>query len=402
MSGCRNEKQYILLRNIYARQAKNFINIVMNIGINVITSNKTLRGTDRYALETLKSLAEIDKRNNYFIFHAHWQKYIGIPKCENFHSIRLAPPPGIASKALWNAFQFPEVTKKYKLDLIHYTNPIPLVRKERPVIVTIHDLAEFFIPAKYGIFKSRAKRFSVRLSIKKADYILAVSESTKRGIIDLFDSDPDSIGVTLEGPPKASAFHISDLDYIHSKYGFGKKYILYVGVMERTKKIDAIIRAFSRLSEPLKNSYNVVIVGNKGNASKEVEKAVQEEGLHNKVFFPGHVSEEDLYCIYKKASLFVFPSLVEGFGLPVLEAMRYGAPVVASNSFSIPEVAGDAAMLVDPRNVNELTDAISAVLTDNGLRKRLIDKGLKRVSQFSWTKTAEKTLAMYKMAGSLI
>jgi len=362
----------------------------------MITSNETLRGTDRYITEILYQLSKMDTTNQYFIFYAHWQQFVKPLTASNFQFIRMSPPKGTLLRAFWQALIFPKVIKMHKLDVLHYTNPIPILKRHCPIVVTIHDLAEFIQPAKYGALKSYAKRLFVLLCVKKANFIITVSDTTRKAILDLLDYTPESIDVTLEGISGNLSVDNNDGEYIFEKYHLPRNYILYVGVIEKTKQVESLVRAFSHLDDSLQQNYAIVIAGNKGNAYEDVMAAIHDCKLEKKVFFLGYVQDCDLKYLYKKAKAFVFPSLIEGFGLPVLEAMGHGIPVIASDIPVISEVVGDAAVLVDPYDVTSLRDAMSKVLLDEDMRKYLIMKSLDRIKDFSWENTARKTLAIYK------
>lgn len=358
----------------------------------MITSNKTLRGTDRYILQTLKHLAEIDKINQYFVFYAHWQKFVKSIDVPNFKFIKTSVPRGgLVIKAVWQILVMPKIARQYNLDVLHYTNPTPILYKTCSVVVTVHDLAEFVYPKKYGILKGFAKRISVRLSAKYADFLITVSNSTRKTIVDLLHYAPDRIGITLEG---ITVHERNNCEQVFGKFNIGKlDYILYVGVIEQTKQVDLIVKALNILD---KTSIIMVIVGKKGNAYEQVKAVVKECGLEDRVMFLGYVSDGELGCIYKMAKVFVFPSLIEGFGLPVLEAMAQGVPVICSNTAAISEVAGDGALFVDPRNVEDLAEALNRVLEDGLLREKLINRGRAVTKNFSWHNTAIETLKIYE------
>jgi glycosyltransferase involved in cell wall biosynthesis len=276
---------------------------------------------------------------------------------------------------------------------------MPVFKKVCPLIVTIHDLAEFIVPEKYGMIKSWGKRFAVLLCVRRSDFIITVSESTKESIVRLLHYPPDSIGVTIEGLHRPA--EEGDCEYIHERYNLPAKYILYVGVIEKTKQVESIIKAFALLHESLKKEHAVIIVGEKGNAYGNVMATVHACSLDKKVRFLGYVPDRDLYCIYKKARAFVFPSRIEGFGLPVLEAMGYGTPVIASDIPVISEVTGDAAFLVNTDDIYALGDIMEKVLRNEAIRIELSSKGMARSRLFSWYNTAERTLSIYKKLAGL-
>lgn len=366
----------------------------------MITSNETLRGTDRYITEILHQLTIMDSTNQYFIFYAHWQKFVKPFTASNFRFIQMVPPKGTLLRAFWQALIFPKVVKKYQLDVLHYTNPIPILKRYCPLVVTIHDLAEFVQPEKYGALKSYAKRLFVLLCVKKAHFIITVSDATRRTILGLLDCPPEFIDVTPEGIALNLSVDTNDGEHIFEKYHIPRNYLLSVGVIEKTKQVESIVKAFSLLDDSLQKDYAIVIAGNRGNAYKDVRDAVRDSKLEKKVFFLGYVQDNDLKYLYQKAKVFVFPSLIEGFGLPVLEAMGHRIPVIASDIPVIAEVAGDAAVLVDPHDITALRDAVSKVLQDGEMRKALIVKCSERIKDFSWENTARKTLAIYKKIGN--
>ena len=377
----------------------------LRIGINLITSNDTLRGADRYALALLRHLAAADGVNQYFVFHARWQGFVRDIGAPNVHLVCLSPPPTAAGRTLWQTLVFRRLPRRYGLDLVHYTNPAPILRPTCPTVVTVHDVAEFIEPGKYSLLRRHLRRASIRLSVRSADCLIAVSQSTMAALRQVVRVSPESIVVIGEGvsfgdgvPADAGQPPIGRRDSLR----LPPRYILYVGVVERTKQVEAVVRAFSGLESFLRASHAVVIAGRSGSAAGDVEQAVRETGLTGKVISLGYVPDRDLELVYKGASAFVYPSLVEGFGLPVLEAFAAGIPVIASNIPALAEVAGDAAILVDPRDLHALQEAIQSVLTDDSLRVRLVTRGYERLARFSWAETARRTLAVYsRVAGGM-
>ena len=179
------------------------------------------------------------------------------------------------------------------------------------------------------------------------------------------------------------------------KYSFDFPFILYVGALTKRKNIPALINAYYHLKKE-RMEHKLVIVGKTTLGSDEILETVKEMQLQNEVLFPGYVPDEDLPAMYNAAALFVFPSLFEGFGFPPLEAMACGTPVISSNTTSLPEIVGDAGIMVSPNDITELTRAMYEVLTNNDLRRSLIDKGLNRVKMFSWENTVSETLKVYQ------
>jgi len=227
------------------------------------------------------------------------------------------------------------------------------------------------------------------------DKIITISECTKKDIVKFYKIPEDKIKVILLAPdPIYQPLSHDIIAPILSKYGVCAPYILYVGSLEPRKNIQTLIQGFANIKKRGLN-HKLIIVGNKKWEYSKLIRIVAESGLHNDVIFTGYLPDEDLPALYNGADLFVYPSLYEGFGLPPLEAMACGTPVITSNTSSLPEVVGNAGIKVDPQDVDQLSDAIYHVLTDENLRLSLIEKGLERSKQFSWERTATETWKVY-------
>ena len=251
-------------------------------------------------------------------------------------------------------------------------------------------------------FRAPHRRYlqaQVRRSTRRARGVIAVSEATKRDLVELFGLPPQRITVVYNGvdesfslcPPQAAAEHRADNSQ-------PARYILHLGTLEPRKNLARLVQAFARVrahsagDPPLK----LVLAGGKGWSYDAIFTEVERLGLTEDVLFPGYIDDRALADWYRGAAVFVYPSLMEGFGLPVLEAMACGAPVVTSNISSLPEVAGDAALLVDPYNVEALADALLGLLDNDALAAELRARGLKQAARFSWSRTAEQTAAIYR------
>jgi glycosyltransferase involved in cell wall biosynthesis len=285
-------------------------------------------------------------------------------------------------------------------------------------ILTIHDLSferypEFFASkGNIGINYIRGrfwhKYVNARKICEQANKIITVSESTKNDLMDIYKISEEKIKVIYEGANTSRKSKVesqkSDEEKffdIKDKYNLPEKFILFLGTLEPRKNIAGIIRAFEILAgggveHPIGCSTPyLVIAGKKGWLYDDLFKMSEKSRVKDKIKFIGYVDEDDKSSLYELASLFVFPSFYEGFGLPPLEAMACGVPVIASTVFSLSEVVGDAGILVDPYNVNEIAGAMKAVLNDDVLRARLIEKGLKRSEMFSWEKAARESLGVF-------
>ena len=264
-------------------------------------------------------------------------------------------------------------------------------------IVTCHDLWPLVNKKKEGLFKRLFVWFWLR-GLKKAEYLISVSENTKKDMVNLLGIPEDKIFVTHEGIN--SLFRLLKVDDagLRKKFNTPKKnkVILYVGSETPRKNFITLIKAFSELKKEYKNCTLLKVGGSQSiDNRKRANNLIENLSLVNDVIFVGHVSDEELPVFYNFADIFVFPTKYEGFGFPVLEAMACGCPVIASNNSSIPEIAGNAAILIKPEVV-DLKDQMLNVLMDNALKKKLRQKGLKRAGGFTWKNTLKNTQNVYK------
>jgi len=235
-------------------------------------------------------------------------------------------------------------------------------------------------------------------AIERADAIIAISNHTKLDLIKYFDAPEDKITVTHLAADKAFT-RIVDHDIlkkIRQKYSLPHDFVLFVGSLEPRKNLPTLLAAYALLQQTFKNKFSLVIVGSEGWLNDQIKLLITELKISENVCFTGYVAQEHLSAIYSMASVFVYPSLYEGFGLPVVEAMACGTPVITSNVSSIPEVVGDAAVLIDPINKEELALTIERVLGDEDLRESLRISGIARAKTFSWERCARETLEVYK------
>jgi glycosyltransferase involved in cell wall biosynthesis len=303
----------------------------------------------------------------------------------------------------WEHIRLPRYIINNKADFIYHA-PGYILPYNCPVpsVVTVHDL----IAIKYPLWCQYESEWYFRLffrkGIEQANKIIAVSHTVKTDIIETYAVDPEKIEVVYHGI--SNAFRkINDkekLAAVASKYNLPDQYLLFVGNLEPKKNIVNIIRAFHQLMNEPGFNHKLVIVGRKGWKYESIFKVVNDLNLQKDIFFTGYVPLEDLPSIYSMATVFVFPSLYEGFGLPVLEAMACGLPVITSNRGALPEISGDSAIHVDPTNINDIAEAISGVVSDRILREELAVKGLYRASKYNWNETAKNTLKVYTSISS--
>jgi glycosyltransferase involved in cell wall biosynthesis len=289
-----------------------------------------------------------------------------------------------------------EVLLREKIDLYHIPNTMPLLGRTIPTVVTILDLVDLRV-WKYGVLRTAYRSLVNFIAAHLADHVLTVSENSKRDIVRLLRI-PES-KVTVVYPGVSEEFHPLDRkeckDYLASKYSITGDFLLASGGLSRNKNIPGLLAAMRLLKERGRLESLVLLGDIEDREFKYVVVDVQQSGLDGTVILPGFVPREDLPAFYNAAFLVVYPTLYEGFGFPVLEAMACGTPVVTSNNSSLPEVAGGVALLVDPRNPEEIADAVQRLLTDETLRAELSSLGLLHARQFTWEKAAKETLDVF-------
>ena len=233
--------------------------------------------------------------------------------------------------------------------------------------------------------------------LERSDAIIAVSQSTKANLLDNFKLSTDKVFVIYEGVSKIFKPNINK-NYLSEKFGLTKKYILFVGQLQPRKNLIRLFKAYARLGHELRNKYQMVVVGQPRNEAilKKLNKLVDKLKIKDKVTFLGYVKTKELPYLYGSAAVFAYPSLYEGFGLPVLESLACGVPVITSNISSLPEVLGQGGLLVNPYSVEEIKSALEKILTDNNLRNDLIKQGIKQSQDFNWLNTAQQTFSLYE------
>ena len=303
---------------------------------------------------------------------------------------------------LWLLGYLPLRLRALRADVYHGPAVfLPHVKLGYRTVVTIHDLVSFLfpetVPRKYSLYM----RLMTRLAARSADRVIAVSHATKTDLEQVLGVPSSKIVVIHEavGPEFARPVSPEAVEAVVLRYGLRRPYCLFVGNLEPRKNLPTLIQAFAEVRRRLAatgRAPQLVLAGTRAWFHAGIFRAVEQHRLGDDVVFTDYVPLAELPALYAGATCFVFPSLYEGFGLPVLEAMAAGAPVVAARAGSIPEVAGDAALLVDAHTPGELTAAIESVLTDPALRERLVLRGRARAAEFEWNAVARQTLAVYQ------
>jgi glycosyltransferase involved in cell wall biosynthesis len=297
---------------------------------------------------------------------------------------------------MWEQIGLPLALVGRRIDVFHSPLGLPLLCRPAGV-ATIHDLCFLTHRATFTRRMWVYFRVFLPLSVRRARIVLTVSETSRQALIELMHVGADKIRVIPNGvdegfqPPTDAV----DLGGVRARYGLPSAFILYVGTLEPRKNVLRLLQACQRLWSAGAVSHKLVIAGRQGWLFEDVLDFVRREGLHDRVVFTGYVAPADLPALYALATLLVYPSLCEGFGLPPLEAMACGTPVVGSNCSALPEILGQAARLVDPHDVGTLAETIQAVLTDEGLRETLRTRGLERARRYRWETSARDTLAVY-------
>jgi len=354
-----------------------------------------LTGIGVYLNSLLQAIQELDQENQYYLIsngaihfevvNPRWKKLEG----------RL---PQRKIGTLWMQVFVPRLASTLKLDLFWGPrHQLPLfMPKEIKTVLTVHDIVHLLFPRTMSLPNLVAERLLMQRSIRRADYVMADSQSTASGIQEHYQVRPTKIGVVYPGGPTVS-------EQMHSPVSDDEKlpgkYFLFVGTLEPRKNLRAILGAFALLDTE-REDVHIVVVGNIGWKTKDVMSLLKAHRYRSRIHFTGYVDAARLSFIYRNALCLLYPSLYEGFGFPILEAMTYGVPVITSNVSSMPEVAGDAALLVDPNDINELANAMNMILSNGNLRDLMVFKGYKRLKEFSWMRCAEEVLDIFKKVSS--
>ncbi|MBX4266149.1 glycosyltransferase family 4 protein [Clostridium estertheticum] len=351
-------------------------------------------GIGTYTENVLKNLITIDSVNNYHIF---WSG-------NNFESIKKENCKIIMTskkhQRFFEDYYFPENISKENIDIYHMPqNGIGFSQAiSCKKVVTIHDLIPYVMPETVG--RGYLLKFlkEMPIIVGNSDGIITVSEFSKRDILKYFPIDESKIFVT----PLAADSKYTPLDKLHCKnflekaYNLNNPFLLYIGGFSERKNVASAITAFSKVYKDLSENYDLVIVGDYRDSGQKLMKLTNELNMLSHVIFSGFVPEEHLPLFYNSCAALIYPSFYEGFGLPPLEAMNCGTPVIASNLTSIPEVVGDTGILINPYDIEGIALAIGNLLSSENLRSELSAKALLRAKQFSWQNTAGHTLKVYE------
>ncbi|WP_078409099.1 glycosyltransferase family 4 protein [Priestia abyssalis] len=350
-----------------------------------LVGNKT--GIGNYLESLLSKLLEIDSINKYYLLFDSLPQFkyesdqVEIICINKFREIF---PSEQLYNVFWLNFLVPSRLKKLSIDIFWGPNFVkPIFFPNKNSIVTIHDLAFIKNKEDHSRFHSLYLNIYLQLTLKKNLKVLTVSEYTRSDVIKEFNLSEENVRVSYCAIETRNILPSNNLS-LH----LPKNYSLFVGTTEKRKNINVILESLAYSLQYGLETLPLVVVGAKGNGLEETKKKIKELGIEKHVYFTGYVTNEELAYIYSNAKIFIFPSLYEGFGIPLLEAMMYEVPIITSSVTSLPEVADDAALYIDPQSPQDLSRAVNRLLKNDSLQKELIQKGKQRLSYFSWEKSA--------------
>jgi glycosyltransferase involved in cell wall biosynthesis len=378
----------------------------MRIAVDYTAAVNQTAGIGRFVRSLIKGVVDIDQRNQYLLVHARPNEdaVLDFPTASNV-SRRQLPISERLLTILWHRANLPLPVDVFTgtVDLFHSPDFVLPPLRGTKSILTVHDLAFLLFPeCAHEALREYLLRVVPR-SARRASFIVADSENTANDVICLLGVSPERVAVVPGGvdPRFQPVTDPERLRMMRRLLGVETApYVLFVGVIEPRKNLQGLIQAFELIKKRYRLPHKLVVVGRKGWLSDGIYEKYEQSQVRQDIVFPGFIPDEDLPTLYSAASALSMPSFYEGFGLPLLEAMACGTPVVASNAASLPEVVGDAAPQVDPNDIDALAEALAQVLTDDTLRAVNRARGLERAAQFSWQAAAQKLLEVYERVGA--
>jgi glycosyltransferase involved in cell wall biosynthesis len=366
----------------------------LRIGIDARTVLSPKTGDRTYTLNLIRALSRVDAENEYFLLLDREAPKGLLPNAPNFHPVVI---PTFWER-WWTLAQLPLFARRAALDVVHVQYLIPPVCPAR-VVTAIHDVSFAVMPETFPRKDRWLLNLFISFSARRAAKVITLSESSKRDLIERFRVPPDKITITPCGADETMR-RVEDSQVIADvlrRYKIAPPFILSVGLLQPRKNLPRVVEAFALLRQRHSElTHRLVIAGRIGWGIEPLTQRIRQLQLENAVHFAGYIADEDLPALYSAADLFVYPSLYEGFGIPPLEAMACGTPVVTANVSSLPEVVGDAALTVNPLEVEEISTAMERVLTDATLRQTLSKRGLERAKEFTWERMARLTVEVYQ------
>ena len=364
---------------------------------------KRKHGMDMVALELIKELQQLDKKNEYVIFIKPDEDNRIFEPADNFKFVELGGGP----YPTWEQFALPKAAKAEGCDLLHCTSNTAPLNPGMPLIITLHDIIymESISLFKkggtaYQKFGNMYRRFVVPRVMKKSDKIITVSEFEKNRIREFFGFPPDDDRLVAIYNGVSGHFRKIDdekeLQRVKERYHLPDRFLFFLGNTDPKKNTKGTLKAFSDYLKKTGDDMYLVMLDYEQNELEKLLAEIGDKELINRIVLTGYVINTDLPAIYNLCKVFLYPSLRESFGIPMLEAMRCGAPVITSNTSSMPEVSGGAAHIIDPFKPEEITEGIIKILSDDDYRNDLIEKGFRQSAKFSWKNMAKKVLKLYE------
>lgn len=373
------------------------MDIALNAHLLSFGSSYRGAGISRYMRQLLRHLRELDGDDRYIVFLGDRRLPPELAARASFQPrVSRLPTANPALRIVWEQVVQPLELRRRGVDLLHSLGYVqPLLCPARTVL-TIHDLSFLRYPEAFNAANRLYLRLFTGLSVRRANRVIAVSESTKHDLVRLLGADPAKVAVVYHGVEEQFRCCADrPIAAFRERLGLPEHFILYCGTLEPRKNVALLVAAFAQLRRETALPHKLVLAGAKGWRYEGIFAAVDQYGLREEVLFPGYLPSDVQPLWYNAADVFVYPSLYEGFGFPPLEAMACGTPVIASNCSSLPEVVGDAGLLVDPRDSAALAAALEHVLTDAAMRQHLVATGLARAKRFSWLRATQETIEVY-------
>lgn len=351
-------------------------------------------GIGQYISALISELGKLDSGDEFHLLGT--PAMVDAPSIHH-HSFR--GKPQYATENYWHFLPYPsaDTLLRQPVDLWHFTN-YSIMPTTKPYVVTVYDMVHHYYP-EYVAAKTLARlQKYLPKTLAGAAHIMAISEATKQSYVEVMGIDPGKITVTLLAADEMFFEQASpaDLAAAKARYALSDSYLLAVGTLEPRKNLRTLLETFAELKDDV--PHQLVVVGGQGWSFEETAELIGALGLTERVIFTGYAPRTELPALYQGADAFVFPSHYEGFGIPPLEAMASGTPVISSNTSSLPEVVGTAALTFDPNDGEQLRQTLGQLLSDAGLQEELSRKGLAQARQFSWQKMARETLTVYHQA----
>ncbi|MBT3207893.1 MAG: glycosyltransferase family 4 protein [Bacteroidetes bacterium] len=360
-------------------------------------------GMDMVALELIRELQLIDKKNEYVIFVKPDIDKSCLQETENFKIVELSGGP----YPTWEQFALPKAAMKEKCDILHCTSNTAPNKINIPLIVTLHDII-YMEKSYFGILTDKGtsyqkfgnvyRRWYVPKIVKNCDILITVSNFEKKRISDFFQLKENKLHAIYNGVSRhfKQVTVQSELSRVKSQYKLPDDFFFFLGNTDPKKNTKGVLKAYSDFRKKSTDDYKLVMLDYDEEELMKLLAEIGDKALREHIILTGYVINTDLPAIYSLCNIFLYPSLRESFGIPMLEAMRCGVPVITSNTSSMPEVSGDGALFVDPYKPAEITEAIFKIQGDNEFRDILIEKGLKRSEKFSWKNMAIDVLKLYE------